>query len=1326
MASLTKEQKLVIEARNCSLLVSAGAGAGKTHTLVERIINLISDESQPVDVDRLLVVTFTNAAAAEMRQRIAEALFSKIRKGTQSKHLRKQVRLLNKSSISTIHSFCLDVIRQHFHRLDIDPTFRIADELESQLIKGEVVEKLVERHYDASDNDDFLALVDCYGGSREDVPLQNIILLIYDFSRSLPWPDKWLEDLAREFCGPDKLELEDFPWLKYLKEAMVLELDRLHGALLNARELAQGPGGPREYLPALESDLGQLHDLLLACRGNWQSIQNAFANLSFRKLASSRNKEIDETLKKSVKEIRDGVKNALRKIAGTYFFKPPGEFLQDIRKALPLVKKLVELVQEFSVDYQAAKKVKGLVDFGDLEHFALRVLAEKDERGRVLPSAAARQLQARYVEVLVDEYQDINEVQETILKMVTKDGEEQANMLMVGDPKQSIYRFRLAEPSLFQSKQLSFSRGDTPAREQRVDLSKNFRSRENIINGVNFIFRQVMTTTAGEMEYDSAAELVYGANYPALEKEPDRSVELHLIDRDNKEHWEKENRGSFGAGACQGDHSVPMGLDEGTVHDGYQEQDEDLPEDALNEEIEEELEVSQLEARLIAHRIKMLMKEQYPVYDKALNSYRPIEYRDIVILLRATKGWANTFLEEFRKLNIPAYAELSSGYFEAVEVNTIMALLRIIDNPRQDIPLAAVLRSPVVGLTAEELALIKLSRKEGDYWDAVKKAARGEDALSAKLASFVDRLNTWRTRARRGSLSLLIWEIYRETGYFDYVGGLPGGTQRQANLRALYDRARQYESLNFRGVLRFLGFIEAFLEKGQDLGEARIMGEKENVVRIMSIHKSKGLEFPVVFVGGLGKKFNTWDLNRDILLHKKLGFGPELIDIDRRIKAPTLAKLAIRHKILREYLAEELRVLYVAVTRAREKLILVGSAKGLQKMVSSWCSTANHQGWQLPDGMLVSSGSFLGWLGPALIRHRDFAKLHELYPSGFTLRPDQEVYGHFSAWSLKVYGIGEFGGAQESASSQGMTEVLEQIKCMQPVTISQDQNHYADLVRNILSWKYPHAAAVGKPAVISVTEIKGRMLEFGAEEEFPGEAFFREVKFKKPAFLQEVKGLSQAEIGAVMHTVMQQLDLAGLKKDLSLQNIASQVGRMEEKEVLTRQEAMSVNLEQVYSFFQSELGQRLLAAAEVNKVKREAAFTLALPAELLYQGEGEDKEEKDRDKDKEQDQKNEKGIVGEKVLVRGIIDCLFFEDDGAVLLDFKTDVVNVEQLVDRTRIYKGQLDLYARAVEVILKKTVKEKHLYFLSLGESVDSRNVITDMKRSEGKLLSLLRSKA
>ncbi|OPY57852.1 MAG: ATP-dependent helicase/nuclease subunit A [Pelotomaculum sp. PtaU1.Bin035] len=1244
----TAEQLEAVNSRGGNLLVAAAAGAGKTAVLVERVVRRITDPAEPVDVDRLLVLTFTNAAAAEMRERIGRTLAKKIGENPGSRHLIRQMSLLNRACISTLHSFCLDILRQHFYRVDLDPGFRVADETEAALIQVEALEELFERRYNAGDNLSFHLLVDCYGGKRGDTALQELVLEVYKFSRSTPNSEDWLKMAAASFDIPEGAGFDQLLWSAGLKKAIKVELASAMTALDLAARLTRRPGGPRAYLANLEADRETVRGLDRACSKTmkWEDLHTTFHSAGFEKLKAIKKTElVDDNLKKQVTELRNKVKERVAKIINEYFSRLPEELCSDLRTVAPLIKELTGLVQDFGEAYRKAKMSRGVVDFNDLEHCCLQVLSEAGPE----PSAVARELRQRFVEVLVDEYQDINAVQEAILQLVSRQGEVTPNLFMVGDVKQSIYRFRLAEPGLFLGKYEKYP--PLPGGpERRLDLARNFRSRQGVVDAVNFVFRQLMTPLVGEMAYTRSTELIYGATYSsdlAGQQDKDEPVEMHLIE--------------CGSQAGAPEPVFPQDDPEDVDGEGDGNPDEDL-------------DVAQKEAYLAAVRIKEIVngyagkKPGLMIYDNDQKHYRPAAYRDVVVLLRATSGYVNSFVEEFRKAGVPVYAEQATGYFEATEVETVLSLLKVIDNPRQDIPLAGVLRSPIVGINAGELAEIRLCLHRGDFLDAVvAAAASGLGAISDRLTDFLEKLEGWRTSARHGSLADLIWTLYRETGYYDFIGGLPGGEQRQANLRALHNRARQFEDTAFRGLFLFLRYIERVKDSGRDLGAARILNEKENVVRIMSIHKSKGLEFPVVFVAGLGKKFNFKGLNRTMLLHKDLGIGPQLINAETRITYPTVAKLALKHKLKMEALAEELRILYVAMTRAREKLILIGSARNLLYCARRWCGPVATEGWALPDGELAGAKTYLDWLVPVLARHRGGTQIRKL--ALCEDEPPAMVADDSSRWAVFFPG----GRAATGAEKQTVSEFLDRVRRKESV---EPGSPLADVIKSWLDWSYPAAGLVGCAAKSSVTELK-RRFDLQAVEEEESQRDFRQTIGGRPLFMQD-RGLTTSEMGSVLHLVMQSLDL---KSVADAGAIKEQVGAMVERELLTREQAESVPVEQIISFFETPVGQRVLAGHEVL---RELPFTLALPVGEIYPDAA----------------KNSTEIV----LVQGVIDCLVDEGDGVLLLDYKTDRVSGDQLEQVAARYRGQLNLYARAVENIFGKRVKDKYLYLFNLGLEVRS----------------------
>lgn len=1281
----TDEQWKAIAAWGNNILVAAAAGSGKTAVLVERIIRTIMDEARPVDVDRLLVVTFTNAAAGEMRQRIGEALARELENHPESRHLRRQLSLLNRASISTLHAFCMSVVRQHSYRLNVDPHFRIADEVESELLQDEVLADLLEAEYGREDNESFFDVVDRFGSDRSDVPVQQLIRKLYAFSRSHPFPDRWLAELVRVYHGPGSGRLDDWPWTALLVEDVQLEVAEGLCKLRQALALAQQPGGPAAYVETLAADVEAL-EKLAAC-DSWEALQEGFGALTFPALTRVRKGTADETLKARVQQLRNEVKKRMDEYRQHWFSVPPEERLAQMRALAPVVDTLVRLVREFGRRYDDAKKARGLLDFHDLEHLCLQVLRQEDAPpGELVPSEVALAYREQFVEVLVDEYQDTNLVQEAILQLVSRGD----NLFMVGDVKQSIYGFRLAEPALFLGKYKAF----TPdGRDQglRIDLSRNFRSRGSVLEGTNFIFRQLMDETVGDVPYDKAAELQPGAAYPqATEME----VELVVIDR------------AASADGKAGPSNRTTAVGTGPVGGEGEPEAEGAAEDAWTDE--EELEAVQLEGRFLARQIRALIERPFMVSDGRREALRPVTYRDMVILLRSLTA-APVLLEELKAQGIPVYAELSGGYFEAVEVATMLSLLKIIDNPNQDIPLAAVLRSPIVGLREDELAAIRLHRPQGGFWTAVQAAADSlpDAELRDKVRRFCEQLQRWRDQARQGALSELIWQLYRETGYLDFVGGLPGGKQRQANLRALYDRARAYEATSFRGLFRFLRFVERMQERGDDLGVARALGEQEDVVRLMTIHKSKGLEFPVVFVAGLGKPFNRQDVRADVLLHKDVGAGCRFIDPERRLSVPTLPWLVVRSQLQRAQAAEEMRILYVAMTRAKEKLYLVGTVRDGEKARAKWEEVAQRaeNGGVLPASARLRAASFLDWIAPAVARH------------GMPPADDS------STWRVHLVPAAQL-KAMATAEDAREAQLLAAVAAGRPVPMALDE---APEVARRLNWRYPHDAATRARSKWSVSEWKRRQ-ELSEEAENVSSLWGERSVFRRPRFVQQ-RTLTPTEKGSAVHLVMQLLPLDVEWDEARLREWLEQ---LVENEGLSPEEAASIPLEAMVRFFDTPIGRRLTQAAWVQ---REVPFSLAVPAaeveewtavgaaetEGLGMGpaaaisSGKD-EETAGDGAARSTSGGEAGrrladgrpdafVANDVVLLQGVIDCLFRDEQGLVLLDYKTDTIDgpfadfaAAEPVLRRR-YTTQLQLYARAVEAVWKTPVQEKVLYFFDGG---------------------------
>lgn len=1220
----TPEQIKAIDTMGCNLLVAAAAGAGKTAVLVERIINAITRDKNPIDIDRLLVVTFTNAAASEMRERIGDAIFKELEKNPDSPRLQRQTVLLNKANITTIHSFCLEVIRNNFHMIDLDPAFRIADETECVLLKQEVLDELFDEKYeDEKLNQDFLDLVECYGGSRGDEGLRDIVMSLYRFSQSTPWPEEWLRASAEKFNAGDDFDFASTKWAKAIMDDLSVELEGMYQMMEKACAIA---GEVPELLPyhdTMELEMKCIRDLTLS--DSYDSLIEKLSNIQFGKLPPCR-KVIDKEAQEEVKGIRDAVKKQIKKIKDEILSSDSKKISHEMTKLYPLMKCLSELTIRFGEMYRARKKERGVIDFNDIEHYCIDILTERDGSGKVMPSKIALQYRERFEEVLVDEYQDSNMVQEQILSAVSRKNEDVPNLFMVGDVKQSIYRFRQAMPELFLKKYKSYK---DQGRETKIVLDKNFRSRCEVLDAANYIFKAIMSPKVGELEYGNEEELKEGAQYPKPQGEEPYggAVELYIVETSKNE--------------------------EEDIGDSEEE----------IQEIEDDVDSIQLEGRMAARRIYDLVNSGYVVYDKNIKEYRRVEYRDIVILMRASARPAPVFMEELSNKGIPAYADTGSGYFEVTEVQTILSLLQVIDNPMQDIPLLAVLRSPIASFTPDELIDIRVADGKKTYYEALKqKAEAGDGQVSEKSRNFLDRLEMWRKKSINMPISEFIWYLYSDTGYFAYAGAMPGGVQRQANLRILFERARQYEDTSLKGLFNFINFINKLRESSGDMGSAKIVGENENVVRIMSIHKSKGLEFPVVLVCGLGKKFNLNDLRKSILFHHELGFGPDYVDYKKRFSYTTVIKQAILKKMRLESYSEEMRILYVAFTRAREKLILTGTVGSFEKALARWSEGVNLPGNKIPEYQILKGSSFLDWICPALLKHEGSKGFREA--AGIQLSPSA-ISNDKSKWDIKLI--------SRSDILKSSPDLADDAAAAEETMAS---GRYYDEVKRRLDYQYPYAMSSKLPAKITVTELK-RMEGQELEDEYSGRIFVPQL-IKSPSFLEGTIRMSAAERGTIMHLVMQHISL---DRAPSAEDVACLIDKMVAEQFMTDEQKKAVDIPKIVGFFKSPLGQRMIAS---KNVQREVPFYMEVSGTDIYKNLTEDK------------------YRDEKVVVQGIIDCFFEEHDGIVLVDYKTDYVDEgKSFIIRER-YGAQIDYYATALNRMTGKKAKEKYIYLFHNGEII------------------------
>ncbi len=1274
-----------------TLLVAAAAGSGKTAVLVERIIQRLQDKERPLSIRELLVVTFTKAAAAEMSARIGAKLAETFDE-TGDPYLEEQLRVLPSAHISTLHSFCQWVIRSYFYRLDIDPSFRIGNEGELTLLKAEVMDAVFRQAYKANGYHIF-DLADMFGDARSDVKLQAQILRLYNFAMAQSDPMGWLDRCQAMYEDAVGKPLLETAWGQGLWQDQQEALAEILAAQEEFRLLTERPDGPTPWQDNVQN-VQYLLDGLQAAK-TWQAMHEAVKAISghsfkaFRKAGQLKkdlaNGVVDEGVTMRAETLGKAVKSGLEALAKGPFTVDEGLFQEQLKEQIPIVQGLVGLTKAFADAFAAAKRDGGLLDFSDLEHLCLQLLSTRDENGNMVPSEVALELRDQFKEVMVDEYQDTNGVQEAIVNLVSR----KDNRFYVGDVKQSIYRFRMADPTLFLAKYKTYDR-DLNAVERRIDLAKNFRSDANILRFTNFVFRQIMT--------EAAAELTYGdeeALYPGREVEdaPDSwvggPVELHLLEvatEDDDEDGEGGAGESLAYGGAAGgavDAGLAGGSPAGDAADAGANGAGSVG-NAVAQPSNDEREIA-----FIIEKLLELKAEGATVQDKD-GSFRPMRWRDVVILLRSVATKASRMVEALRAAGIPAYAEENTGYFGAIEIKLMLSLLQVIDNPEQDLPMAAVLGSPFVGMNADELGRLRQSGT-GSLWSLLPAFAAAEHNES--LAAFVAQFERWRTFSRRRSVSELIRRIYEDMNYVEYVSAMPNGLVRRANVEALYDRARQYEAGNFRGLFRFLRFLESLQDAGQDLGVATTVSEADDVVRIMSIHKSKGLEFPVVFLASMQKKFNSRDLTETMLLHKDGGIGLKGYYPEYRVLYGALPWLYARGLSDLAAKAEEERILYVAMTRARDKLYLTGYVKNFASLCEKEAAPAMAVAkGELPKSLITSAVSYLDWLIMSLSRHIDGNVIR--VNSGVEDGELADIGDKNCRFTVTVHDgmayVPPTGATGETAA------LLKAVRDLAPV---QAEPLPDDIVARF-GFKYDYPGAVRTAAKISVSEIKRRFAERDEEaerltvdqDELPmvaesvvpfevgsvrgeaAEAAPSDGPFAvKPLALQHEEDLCRegAAWGTLMHEAMQWLPVKAYTKA----SLKAELDRLAVDGYFTPEERARLHEGMLLSFFTSPLGKRMLAAPQTAK---EWPFSMLYDANRVY----------------------DHVETGEKLFLQGIIDTAFREDDGWVLVDYKTDrVANGDELRKR---YASQLTIYREALATLTGEPVKETYIYSFRLREAV------------------------
>ena len=1210
----TPAQKSAIDIRDCNVLVSAAAGSGKTAVLVERIISMITDPDKNIDIDRLVVVTFTKAAAAQMKDKIRKALDSMLDENPGDVNLLRQITLLNNAQITTIDSFCLWIIRNHFPEVNLDPGFRIMDEGEKKLIENDVLEDVLEEFYAEAD-EEFFNLVDAFGMGRDDSGLVSIIDKIYRFSRSNPWIDEWFDECMLVYDD----ETYDNPAIKEL-------YDSIKNALLDYRDkynrlvdICSEPAGPAAYTGALQSDLLGINEMINS--QDFGELGRRIRIFSFEALSRKKDAGADPDIKEYVKGQRKLFKDYIGRLNDKIFLKDDEGIFADMRGAGIQIRTLLKVAKVYAKRVSEVKREKGIIDFNDMEHLALSILVKKED-GKLVYTETADKLANRFEEILIDEYQDSNQLQEVILNAVSKTrlSGENNNIYMVGDVKQSIYKFRLACPELFIEKYDTY--GET-GDNVRIELQKNFRSRENVLECANDVFSHIMNKNFSGIGYDESVRLNAGFPYPEYSDsnygdEANKSTDVILISSEN----------------------------------------------------EEEATTRELEADRLAKLIEGIVASGVNVYDADENIYRPAEYRDIVILTRSVTGWADTFADALMDRGIPAYTDSSTGYFSVREIQVILSMLTIVDNPVQEISLAAAMMSYFGGFTAADLGLVrKLGREHADknvhnnlYEHLKVVAALGEAGkmqesdvkqLPGKCALFLAKLTEYRDKSSVESLYDLCWEMIYDSGYYDYVGTMPAGAQRQANLNVLLERAAGYGKSSYSGLFNFLRYIERLKKFDEDFAEGAASLDNENLVRIMSIHKSKGLEFPIVILAGAHKSINFMDATAPVLVDQNLGIAVDYVDLERRTKTPTIIKGAMARRIVRESIAEEERLLYVAMTRAREKLIITGVVKDADKTLDKYRGSAKQLA---ADGMLSFADSeniknYLDMIMPVCLMDSN-----KLKGSFKVIVDDGE-----DSWA-DAFEAGEMAG---EANVVRIGELADEIMEAVSYPLLEELPEYV-----------PDDNAAGRMK-LTVSQLKAMQADDDSEENaYMDESVKTALKKEAcdetnsiiPKFIsgEEVQ-LAANERGSAYHRVMECLDYS---VSVNLDGVKADINRMLETGKMNELQVKSVNPWDINIFVQSDTGRRVANAMNNGSVRREQPFVFE------YEGQ----------------------------LIQGIIDLYFEEDGELVLVDYKTDRVMKDEAGEKELVkrYAIQLDYYAKALTQLTGKKVKEKIIYSFALGKGL------------------------
>ena len=1260
--TFTPEQQKVIDLHGRNILVSAAAGSGKTAVLVERIIRMICREEDPVDIDRLLIVTFTNAAAAEMRERISQGITRELALHPSSERLQRQAALLHNAQITTIDSFCMFLLKNHFNEIGVDPAFRVMDEGEKKLLIRDVMDGLMEDKF-AEGTESFHYCVEyfCPGG-REKV-LEDDILELYQFAESYPWPEEWLKERKKDYVQIREEELEETDYGKYLVDHVRSMLESCKDAYVKMQQICQESDGPYMYGELIDSELEQLERLL-----QYESLSEYSARIPaffFGRLSSKKDDSVSLEKRELVKALRSNLKDILKDLGERFFATSLSLAASQAGACAEPVNTLIDLVLEFRGRLQEKKRENKVVDFSDMEHFALDILLERRE-GQVCPSQVALEYRQYFKEILIDEYQDSNLVQEYLLKAISGEEDGQFNRFMVGDVKQSIYKFRLARPELFLEKYDAYTQEDSSC--QRIDLARNFRSRREVVDTVNGIFAGIMSRQTGGIAYDDRAALYAGASYP---ENPDCGSELLLV----------EEPGSEGGQPAGGSGKAAA------------------------------LTPRQAEALTIAHRIKELLAD-FQVTDKTTGQLRPVRFSDMVILLRTNSGWDEVFKSVLEEEGIPVYITSKTGYFAASEVQELLSLLRVLDNPRQDIPLFGVMKSLFGGFDEEEIALLRSAGQEFSLYEAVQAAARNVGAereltaavcgkglpaeeshakegltalpepLCQKAAAFLEKIDRYRSYTSYMPIRELLETLVKENGYLSYVTALPMGSRRRANVEMLFTKASDFEKTSYHGLFHFIRYMEQLEKYDVDYGEAELLDENADVVRIMSIHKSKGLEFPVTFVSGLSKRFNMQDVNSALIADVDMGIGTDYVDPQRRIRNKTLRRRIIARKMREDNLAEELRVLYVALTRPKEKLIMTAS---LQDAAGKWERQKTLASDRLYYHEFIESANYLDFLLPMVEK---------------------------ASVSVRIVDT----SALQSTQSREQIQLLDRRNRLELAADYARKDALKEL-KDRFGWQYSHRALEKLYTKTTVSELK--IAAMAEKDEAAYHAFEeQEIVPYIPLFKRGEEKISGAVRGNAFHKVMELMDFEAVYEGVDVEALAesileandskdkAQPDKMQQNNVqqndvhrkrlyenlqqfltraveskrLSHEYRQAVNDRKLVHFLTSSLAIRMYRAEKRGDLYREQPFVYGVSAGRL----GEEYPEQ------------------EKVLIQGIIDAFFVEEGALVLVDYKTDVIDGP--AELWKRYETQVQYYEEALCKLMNLPMKQKILYSFYLEECVES----------------------